>query len=110
MITETLTVYRGATDKMGNVNRPIHGTVQGVVAWGQGTGTGRYSDASGFKGEANNFTAQLFVPRGTDLANRDRIKRGNGDQYRIIGNAAWDQPHPMTGHDFGWTVFQMESM
>jgi hypothetical protein len=108
--TETLTVYRGGTDKLGNKNRAEHGTIQGVFAWGQGTSTSNYSDIGDFKGEATNFTAQVFVKRGTDLKNRDRVKRANGDEYRVIGDVSWDQLQPQTGHDFGWAVFQMEAM
>lgn len=95
---------------MGNQTRAAHGTVEGVFASGQGGSTSNYSDAEGFKGEANNFTAQLFVKRGTDLRDRDRLRRSNGDEYRIIGGASWDQVQPQTGHDYGWMVFQMESM
>lgn len=110
MITETVTVYRGGTDKMGNTNRAEHGTIQGVFAWGQGASTGRHSASSGFKGEDSDFTGQVFVKRGTDLKDKDRLKRANGDEYRVIGNASWDQLQPQTGHDFGYMVFQVEAL
>lgn len=110
MITESVAVYRGGTDRYGNPNKTPHGSVDGVFAWGTGSSSYRaFPDRTG-KREAQRIFADLYVPRGTDLKARDRIKRANGDEYAVISPALWDQPHPMTGHNFGWMVFQVEAI
>lgn len=110
MITEQVTVHRGATDKYGNPHKAEHGTVDAVFAWGAGTSSYRaFPDRAG-KRESTRAVADLYVPRGTDLKARDRVKRANGEEYAVIGHALWDQPQPQTGHNFGWTVFQVEAI
>lgn len=104
--TESLTVYRGDTDKYGNPTKQEHGTVQGVLVWG----TTQPSTPVGERGESASTGAELYVAKGTDLRAKDRVKRANGDTYRVIGGAQWDQPHPVTGRDFGWQVFRLESV
>lgn len=105
VITETLTVYRGDTDKYGNANKQEHGTVQGVLAWG----TTNPSEPPGGRGENASTGAELYVPKDADLKARDRVERANGDSYRVVGGAQWDQPHPVTGRQFGWAVYRVES-
>jgi len=105
-VTETLTVYRGDTDKYGNPNKQDHGTVQGVFAWG----TTQPTTPVGGRGEDVRTGAELWTPKGTDLRAKDRVKRANGDTYRVVGRAQWDQLHPSTGRDFRWIAYQLESM
>lgn len=107
---ETLTVFRGGADKYGNPHKSEHGTVTGIFAWGPGKSTNKYTSSQGFRGESNSLTAQLYVPRGSDLKDKDRIRRANGQEYAVVGAAAWDQGHPFDGFDFGWMVFQVEGM
>lgn len=109
MNTETVTVYRGATDKYGNPDKQAHGTATGVFAWGPGTSSSKYR-RNDTHGESVSITAEFYVPRGTDLKARDRIRRTNGEEYTVTGHSLWDQVDPFTGHDFGWTVFQVESI
>ncbi|MCA2256664.1 hypothetical protein JF710_26105 [Mycobacterium intracellulare] len=110
MITESVEVYRGDTDKYGNPTKALHGTVSGVFAWGTGSSSYRaFPDRAG-KRESTRAIADLYVPRGTDLKTRDRVKRANGDEYAVVGRPLWDQPHPMTGHNFSWMVFQVEAI
>lgn len=103
---ETVTVYRGGTDRKGNVDKEPHGTVGVAFGWG-GAGI-----ASGFPGDREDsaaFTAQVFVPKGADVRARDRLERANGERYAVVGHAMWDQ----LGLDvFGseWVVFEVESM
>lgn len=106
MITETLTVYRGETDRYGNPNKSEHGTVQGVVSWGTATSAEPLSG----RGETARTVAELFVSKGTDLRAKDRVKRANGDEYRVVGGAQWDQNHPVTNRDFGRAVYRLESL
>lgn len=106
MRTETLTVYRGETDRYGNPNKQDHGTVQGVFSWG----TTQPSTPEGGRGESASTGAELFVAKGTDLRARDRVKRANGDTYRVVGGAQWDQNHPISNRDYKWLVFRVESL
>lgn len=105
MVTETLTVYRGDADKYGNPNKQDHGTVQGVFAWG----TTQPTTPVGGRGEDASTGADLFVPTGTDLRARDRVKRVNGDTYRIVGQVQWDHPHPMTNRTSKWVAYWVVS-
>ncbi|ANR90489.1 hypothetical protein [Mycobacterium avium] len=110
MITETLTIYRGATDKYGEPNKQPHGAITGVLAWGtSGKSSAKFNLSNDKSGESAGVTAQLYVKRGADLKPRDRIQRTNGEQYAIVGHSLWDQASPMTGRDFGWMTFQIES-
>jgi hypothetical protein len=43
----------------------------------------------------------LFVPRGSDLRNGDRIPYA-GRFFVVIGPPQWDMDHPFTGEDFGY--------
>jgi len=106
MITETLTVYRGDADRYGNPAKQEHGTVTGVLSWG----TVNPSTPVGGRGESASTTADLFVPKDTDLRAKDRVKRANGDTYRVVGGAQWDQSHPLSGRRFGWVMYRLEAM
>ena len=46
----------------------------------------------------------LFVPRGSDLRNGDRVTY-QGRIFGIVGEAQWDMDHPMTGEDFGYVAY-----
>lgn len=102
MITETLTVSRGSTDKMSKRTTDATHSVEGVFSWG------RYrSDWDGRESAAT--TTELYVERGADVKARDRIARTNGEKYVVVGHPMWDQGQPQTGHDFGYMVVQLES-
>lgn len=102
-MTETLTVSRGATDKYAQRTTTETHTVQGVFAWHGFT-------ADHDRQESAKTTAELYVARGSDIQARDRITRPNGEKYAVVGHSMWDQPHPMSGHDFAWCVFQVQSI
>lgn len=108
MKTETLTVERGKTDVMSQRSNTSH-TIQGVFGWGTGSrSTGRF-DVDLDRRESSSVTAQLYVKRGTDLQARDRVLRANGQEYAVVGHSMWDQDSPLTGRNFGWTVYQVQS-
>lgn len=109
-VTEKVTVFRGGTDKYGNPNKAVHGTVDGVFAWGGSRGNGARFTQSNDRREAAAINADFYVARGTDVRARDRLKRSNGEEYTVVGHALWDQHHPMDGFDFGWMVFNVESL
>lgn len=101
---ETVTVYRGDTDRKGNVSKDAHGQVGVVFAWGTPS---RSSDE---RVESAEFSAQVFAPKGTDLRARDRIQRSNGERYSVVGHPQWDEPSELEVFDYAWVVFQVESM
>lgn len=114
MVGETLQVYRGTgtgdngTDKHGNVTRAADHVVSGIFAWGSsGKGTSRFSTQNE-RQESATVTAQLYVPRTSDLKQRDRIKRGNGEWYVVTGHSLWDMDQPQTGRNFAWKLYQVE--
>jgi hypothetical protein len=43
----------------------------------------------------------LFVPRGSDITNGDRVTY-QGRYFVVVGVPMWDMNHPMTGEDFGY--------
>lgn len=102
MKTETLTVERGKTDAMSNRSNIPH-TVQGFFAWGD-----RFSEDYNHR-ESASISPKLYVRRGSDVKARDRIVRSNGQAYAVIGHSLWDQDSPLTGRDFKWMLFQVES-
>lgn len=108
MRTETLTVQRGKTNAMSNRSNTSH-TVQGFFAWGSsGSSTGKFNIDYDHR-ESAGVTAQLYVRRGSDVQSRDRILRSNGQEYAVIGHSMWDQDSPLTGSNFGFMLFQVES-
>lgn len=109
MVTETVQVKRGGTDRMGVPNKSAHGTAEVVFAWGAGSRSVGSFSRKGERGESAAITGQIYVARGEDLKARDRIVRSNGEEYVIVGHALWDQDDPFGGYDFGWMVFQVES-
>lgn len=49
---------------------------------------------------------QLFVPRGSDLLNGDRVPYF-GRYFAVIGEPMWDFNHPFTNDDFGYLEVQI---
>lgn len=49
----------------------------------------------------------LFVPRGSDIKNGDRINYG-GRSFVAIGVPQWDMNHPLTNEDFGYMEVRIE--
>lgn len=49
-------------------------------------------------------SGELYVPRGSDLRNGDRITY-QGRTFGIVGEAQWDMDHPLTGEDMGYVVY-----
>lgn len=107
--TEQVTILRGETDNMSKRNEVEHGPIAAMFSWGIGArGSGRFRDTR-TRNESATISAELYVPRGSDVQPRDRIVRGNGQKYVVVGHALWDQLSGYTAHDFGWMGFQVES-
>jgi hypothetical protein len=52
-------------------------------------------------------TGSLFVPRGSDITNGDRVTF-QGRYFVVVGPPAWDMNHPMTGEDFGYVEVRIQ--
>ena len=104
MIGETLTVSRGHTDARGNrVTTGTH-TIAGVLAWGT------WSRNPNQRAESAKGDAQLYAAKGTDLRQRDRVSRGSGQTFAVVAGPHYDGLHPLTRHDFGVAVYQLEAV
>ena len=57
---------------------------------------------------AHMLTGTLFVPRGSDLKDGDRVTYQDR-VYGIIGNAQWDMNQPFTGSSFGYVAFAIQT-
>lgn len=113
MVTETVQVKRGVTDKYGERVTDSTHSVEVTWSWGGSRTTGRFGQPGKYV-ESTAFTAQLYVARGTDLQARDRLERANGETYRIVGHALWDGDFALGG---GYcddvdaeVVYQVESL
>lgn len=107
---ETVSLYRGDTDRKGNVSKEPSGTVELAFAWGtSGRSTGRFTSSED-RQESADITSQVYVVKGTDLRARDRIERSNGERYAVIGHPLWWQPNELEVFGYVWVVFQVEAM
>lgn len=52
-------------------------------------------------------TGSVFVPRGSDVRNGDRITYA-GRPFVVVGEPMWDMNHPMTNEDFGYVDVHIE--
>lgn len=100
-------MYRGGTDRKGNVDKQPNGTVSVAFGWGS---VGLSANFPGGREESAAFAAQVYVPAGTDLRARDRIERANGERYAVIGHPMWNQPNGLDVFGSEWVVFEVESM
>jgi hypothetical protein len=103
---ETVTVYRGDTDRKGNPNKSANGTVGVVFAWGGvSQSMGRFD-----RQESAEFSPEVYAPLGVDLRARDRIQRANGERYAVVGHGCWDQPGGVEVFGSRWVSFQVEAV
>jgi hypothetical protein len=101
---ESVTVYRGDTDRKGNVSKAASGSVDVAFGWG-----GLSRSRSDYQ-ESADTSPQIYAVRGTDIQARDRIERSNGERYSVIGHPLWWQPNELEVFGFVWVVFQVEAM
>ena len=80
-----------------------------VFAWGGGSKASTRYTTGRERRESSNLIAEIYVRRGTDIQARDRVVRSNGEAFTVIGHGLWDQVQPMSGNNFGWKAFQVES-
>lgn len=51
-------------------------------------------------------SGSVFVPRGADLRDGDRITYQN-KRFGVVGDALWDMDQPFTGSDFGYVEYKI---
>lgn len=102
---EVVSVFRGDTDRKGNVNKTPVGSVQVVFAWGGPSMSSGEFDRQ----ESAEATSQVFVVKGADVRARDRLERANGQRFAVVGHSMWDQGDLEV---FGqtWVCFEVEVM
>lgn len=97
----SFTPSRPASDGLGNLTftdlDEIKGAVFALDAPGppgiaSGTGDSVYTQGG-----------SVFVPRGSDIRNGDRIPY-QGRFFVAFGGPQWDLDHPLTGEDFGYVA------
>lgn len=109
----TIEVWRASTqDRHGDRNPVLIGTIEHVVLqWASAASVGlRFQSANSFQ-ETSSLGAVLFAPRSAaiKLQARDRIVL-KGEKYQVVGDRSWDEDHPVTGHDFGYYMVQVETV
>lgn len=103
---ETVSVYRGDTDRKGNPVKSPTGRADVVFAWGGMTRSGGRFDRQ----ESAENSPQVYVVKGADVKARDRIERSNGERYAVIGHPMLDQPDELEVFGRVWVVFDVEAM
>jgi hypothetical protein len=61
-------------------------------------------EQAGERGNVYTQTGSVFVPRGSDLQDGDRITH-QSKRFRVIGDPQWDMNQPFTGSDFGYVEY-----
>lgn len=103
---ETVSVYRGDTDRKGNAVKEPHGEVSVAFAWG---GMSRSNGRFG-REDSSETSPLIYVEKGSDLRARDRVQRSNGERYSVVGHPLWEQPNELSVFGRVWVVFQVESL
>lgn len=108
----TVTVYRSTKDRFGDksTDTPI-GTITGCIFQpSTGLSNLRYESGSGFE-ETATITTMLWAPRNAavKLQGKDRITF-EGRTFRVVGEKAWDSPHPVTGTAFSHYAVEIEGV
>lgn len=103
---ESVTVYRGDTDRKGNPNKTPLGVVQAVFASsGMSASNGQFD-----RQESATSSPQVFVVKGANVKARDRLERANGERYAVIGHPMWDSPNELEVFGEVWVVFDVEAL
>lgn len=80
-----------------------------VFQWASAASVGlRFRPSGGFQ-ETSDLAAVFFLPRDSEVKvqAKDRI-RFQGNLYQVIGDRAWDEAMPATGHNFKHYMVQVE--
>ena len=108
----TIEVYRTTErDRYGDkLNEALVGTIDNVVIqWASAASVGlRFHPSNKFQ-ETSDLSAVIFAPRDAPLKLevKDRVKF-NGNVFQVVGDRAWDENHPVTDHNYGYYMMQVE--
>jgi len=93
ILGETIVPQRPTSDGLGNLSWTNLTAIAGAV----------FAIDSPSATEDSVYTqgGSLFVPRGSDITNGDRVTY-QGRNFVVIGVPQWDMDHPFTGEDFGY--------
>ncbi|MCK8644401.1 hypothetical protein [Mycobacterium colombiense] len=108
----TVTVYRTTKDRFGDTtdDTPI-GTISGCIFQpSTGLSTLRYEASQDFQ-ETASIQTMLWAPRNADikLQDKDRITL-NGRKFRVVGDRAWDDNHPVTRTAFSHYAVEIQGV
>ncbi len=109
---DTIEVFRTpGRDRYGDkVSEASVGTIEHCVfQWASAASVGlRFHKTDNFQ-ETSTLSAVIFCPRdaAVKLQARDRFKF-LGNTFQCVGDRAWDELNPATGHDFGYYMMQCE--
>lgn len=95
----TITPQRPTSDGLGNLSWTNLDAIANAVFALEGPN----SDSDSVYAQSGS----LFVPRGSDLVNGDRITY-QGRTFVVVGEPLWDMNHPMTGEDFGYVEVRIQ--
>jgi hypothetical protein len=110
-------VYRNDTprDRFGDTSAgepSLVGTIDHCVfQWATSASQGlRFRAGNDFR-ETAEIAAMVFCPNDDPIKiqGRDRLKI-DGHTYQVVGEVAWNLPHPATGYDFGYYMVQVEAV
>lgn len=99
----TAEVWRSTRDRFGDkATDALVGTIEHVLIDWRG-----FTPSDGFQ-ETATLAPVMFVPK-TDIRvqARDRIML-DGKTFAVLG-VMWDEPHPVTGYDFGYYALDVEA-
>lgn len=111
---ESLQVMRGFTDSTGTRTTVSTHSIEGMISWNfSRDASGRYT-AQMTGRESAQIMALLIVPVGADVKPRDRVVRGNGEMFAIVGYDMWAEGNPLVDETFdpvaNYMVFQLDSV
>ena len=107
----TMEVYRTTRDRFGDGEQILVGTIENVVfQWASAASVGLRFHKNKDLQESSSLSAVVFAPRDAaiKLQGGDRIKF-NDSVYQVVGDRAWDEDNPITGHAFTHYMMQVET-
>jgi hypothetical protein len=105
----TVTVHRATRDRFGDAAADTLVATVSHCVHQPSTGLNLDAHPTDQFAETSALTSVLWVPRGADIKDKDRLNWG-GKTYRVIGDPAWADNHPVTGTAFSHYAVQIEGV
>lgn len=93
VLGETITPQRPTSDGLGNLSWTDLADIDNAVF--------ALEVSSSNEDSVYSQTGSLFVPRGSDITNGDRVPY-HGRNFVVVGVPMWDMNHPFTNDDLGY--------